>query len=188
MELLLDRLAAGRSELAVDETLELGTTGALSDPAGDPAGPRGPARLEGVLEIDNMDQKVLVHGKLAVRREMDCHRCGQPTQQEYLASLEVLILCQRGRTRTRGRLGAVNEHDSWVIQANRGVVDLREAVREAVFLDEPLLVRCTGDCQAEAAPGREGAKALADDPGRSSDIDPRWEKLRRLRNADDDAE
>lgn len=181
MELLLDRLAPGRSELAVDEALEL-----AGEKRGD--GAPGSAQLKGQLEIDNMDQKVLVHGKLTVRREMDCHRCGQPTQQEYLASLEVLILCQRGRTSTRGRAGAPNEHDNWVIQANRGVVDLREAVREAVFLDEPLLVRCVGECQPEAVLRGNRAESSTDGRERSSDVDPRWDKLRRLRDADDDAE
>jgi uncharacterized metal-binding protein YceD (DUF177 family) len=172
VELYLDRLAPGRSELAVDTSIPLEGQA---------------ARLSGRLSVDNMDQRILVHGSLQVRRTMDCHRCGRPTEQSYAASLEVLILRSPGRGGRQHQPDAPGEEDNWVIHATRGVVDLTQAVREAVFLDEPILIRCGDDCPFEA---KEPANAAAADsePQSTTDIDPRWEKLRRLRQADDDAD
>ena len=174
MELYLDRLAPGRSELAIDESVELEA--------------QGPVLVRGKLAVDNMDQRLLVHGQLEVRRTMDCHRCGRPTEQNYAASLEVLILRSPGRGGRRGERETTGEQDNWVIHATRGVVDLRQAVREAVYLDEPILIRCGDDCPFEAKERVEAATAADADPQPTSHIDPRWEKLRRLREADDDAE
>jgi len=168
MELFLDRLSPGRSELELSESL------ALDEGAGEAEN----ALVRGALAVDNMDQKVLVHGAFEVTRTMECHRCGEPVEQRYEASLELLILRAPGRGRTQ----TVGEQDNWVIHATHGVVDLREAVREAVFLDEPLLVRCAAGCdlEIEKQPTPTGE-------GEPENIDPRWEKLRRLREADEDA-
>jgi uncharacterized metal-binding protein YceD (DUF177 family) len=172
VELYLDRLAPGRSELVVDASIQL----AAADTA----------QLSGRLTVDNMDQRILVHGRLEVHRTMECHRCGRPTEQSYPASLEVLVLRSPGRG---GRLHEpqAGEEDNWVIHATRGVVDLAQAVREAVFLDEPILIRCGDDCPFEATPSVTAAAADSE-PTTTTDIDPRWEKLRRLRQADDDAD
>jgi uncharacterized metal-binding protein YceD (DUF177 family) len=170
MQLYLDRLAPGRSELEVDEWLSLD----------------GPDRalVQGRLAVDNMDQRILVRGELQVRRTMDCHRCGRPSQQDYPAQLELIVLRRPGRAGWLDRPTADEEPDNWVIHASKGVVDLADALREAVVLDEPILIRCGPDCPF----GRERESSSPDRPAASEPSDPRWEKLRRLRDADDDAE
>jgi uncharacterized metal-binding protein YceD (DUF177 family) len=128
--------------------------------------------LRGALQIEAMDQKILVHGEFAVGRTMECHRCSEPSAREYTAQLEVLILCNPLRGRDRDP--AAGGEDSWVIHQQRGIVDLREALREAVFLDEPLHVEC----------GRESClpHEPADAGGEDEDaIDPRWAALNELR-------
>lgn len=161
-ELHLDRLPAGRSTLPLNGKLPMEAVSDGESAASD-------CTVRGELAVDAMDQKVLVHGELQAGRSMDCHRCGRPTQEQYSAEVEILIL----RTPSRGGAGDFEEDDNWVIHQQGGVVDLTRALHEAVVLDEPLHVVCErADCKEEAV----GESAAEDE------IDPRWEKLKRLKD------
>lgn len=171
-ELNLDRLPHGRSELPLDGSLLL---------EGDSPGQMGlgESRLRGALQVDAMDQKILVHGEFRVGRTMACHRCSEPSAREYTAELDVLILCYPLRGSDRDP--AAGGEDSWVIHQQRGIVELSEALREAVFLDEPIHVEC----------GRESCRpfATADAGSEGEDaIDPRWAALKDLRERDESNE
>jgi uncharacterized metal-binding protein YceD (DUF177 family) len=163
-DLNLDRLPSGRSELPIDGSLAL-------DLESDGDGSLGAGEIRGILQVETMDQKILVHGELDVSRTMECHRCSEASRQEYVAQMDVLIL--RNPLRGSDRDPA-SEDDSWVIHQQGGIVDLSEALREAVFLDEPIHVEC----------GRETCLpyASADAEGEDEEtIDPRWAALKDLR-------
>lgn len=166
-DLNLDRLPAGRSQLALGGRLQLEDEG-------------GPMRvgLSGELDVDNMDQKVLVHGGFDVEREARCHRCDRPMRLAYGAELEVLVQ----RNPHSGGEPEDGEEDNWVIRQQGGEVDLAPALAEAVALHEPqhLLCRedCRGLCPRCGIDRNEGECDCVDD-----ELDPRWDALRRLRDA-----
>ena len=165
-QLNLDRLPGGTSSLPIDGTLSIETEG----PGG--AAVTADCAIRGELAVEAMDQKILVHGELAAERSMECHRCSEPTAQSYSADVDILIL----RTPARGGDDGFEKDDNWVIHQQRGVVDLTAALHEAMVLDEPIHVICD---RAECSAG--GFESGLED----GDIDPRWEKLKRLKDGGD---
>ena len=168
VELYLDRLVAGRSELELDDVLVREDLSLHGHPV---AGFR--ARVEGTLDVDCMDQKVLVHGEFTVWREMICDRSGEAFEMAYPAKAEVMILRSPGR----GHETEVSDEDAWVIQQSGGVVLLDDALLEAVVLDEPQRV-VSKDHESDESFG---------DAADENEIDPRWEALRQLRDAEGEA-
>lgn len=170
VELFLDRLQPGRSELDLDDEL-------VREPAvvQGQSVPGVRARVRGTLQVDAMDQKVLVHGEFEAWREMACDLCGEPFEMAYPAEVEILVLRSPGRGERDEEGG---DDDAWVIQQSGGVVDLDDALLEGVVLDEPQRVVSEDHDHTELA-GR--------DAGVEDEIDPRWEALRRLRDEEGEA-
>jgi uncharacterized metal-binding protein YceD (DUF177 family) len=168
VELFLDRLAPGRSEIELDDEL-VREDQVLHGRA--VAGFR--ARVSGALIVDAMDQKILVHGTFDVEREMVCDRCGEPFDMAFPAAVEVMIL------RSPGRGGEEDsDEDGWVIHQSGGIVHLDDALLEAVALDTP---------QRAANPQHEHDEDVGDQAGEDK-IDPRWEALRQLRGEKGESE
>lgn len=164
LEINLHRLKPGRSRLELGDSLSIG----------DEEGARS-YELRGALLVDNMDQKVLVHGSFVVERDMDCHRCGRRFLRSYDADIEVLIL--RSPDRGSGPLGG---EDSWVIHQQGGVVSLVEPLREAAVLHEPQRVLCKEACRGLCPRCGADLNDESCDCG-PEPMDPRWEALKRLR-------
>jgi uncharacterized metal-binding protein YceD (DUF177 family) len=161
VELFLDRLAPGRSEIELDGEL-VREDQVLHGHA--LAGFR--ARIGGALIVDTMDQKILVHGSFDVEREMICDRCGEPFGMAFPVAVEVMILRSPGRGEEED-----SDEDGWVIQQTGGIVDLDDALLEAVALDTP---------QRAVSPQHEHDEEVGDEAD-EEEIDPRWEALRQLR-------
>lgn len=133
-------------------------------------------RVDGELDVDNLDQKVLVHGEFTARRTMVCHRSGEAFELDYPVQAEIVIY----RTPQRGNDAEFGEDDNWVVHQPSGSVDLTEGLLEAVVLDEPQhVVHPDHDQTVHVAIGDAD-----DDEGGDDAIDPRWEALRRLREGD----
>ena len=179
VELNLDRLEPGRSALEFDTVLVREDQVLQGHRV---AGFSVAAR--GELMVDNLDQKVLVHGSFSATREMLCDRSGEPFDLEYPVDVEIIVLRTPGRG-TDADLGQeVGEDDNWVIHQPGGSVDLTEALLEAVVLDEP---------QHVVHPDHENlvSRSVAEDETgtRNEDaeeIDPRWAALKRLRDDETD--
>ncbi len=164
VELFLDRLAPGRTELELDHELEREEQVVQGHVV-----PGLRARVRGALWVDAMDHKILVHGSFTVEREMICDRSGEAFQMAYPAQVEVMIL--RGSMRGGEEMA---DDDSWVIHQSGGIVALDEALLEAIILDEP---------QHVVSPRYEEIPAVeAEDE--EDEIDPRWEALRQLRESE----
>ena len=176
VELNLDRLAPGRSTLEFeadlvreDQVLEGHRIEGFS------------VKVRGELAVDAMDHKILVHGSFRAEREMVCDRCGEPIDLEYPVEIEILVLRQPGRGTDAGRGSEVGEDDNWVIHQPQGVVDLTEALLEAVVLDEPQHVAHPEHAEPVVwSSGNDPAGDAADDG--DEEIDPRWAALRQLRD------
>jgi uncharacterized protein len=165
LEVDLHQLEPGRSELVLDDEL------ALSPDEGAER-----CDLRGVLAVDTMDQKVLVHGTFQVERQMACHRCDRPSRQVYPAEIEVLILRHPRRGRDPEPAG-----DAWVIQQQAGVVQLAVPLVEAVVLHEPQRILCKEDCRGLCPQcGIDRNESTCD--CRTDSLDSRWEALRKLKD------
>lgn len=177
VELHLDRLPPGRSSLELDHEL------VREDQVYQGHRIEGfTARVRGSLDVDNLDQKVLVHGEFSAIRMMVCDRSGEPFELEYPVDIEILVY-RRGQKDSDD--GEVGEGDNWVIQQPGGRVDLTEALLEAVVLEQPQHV-VHPDHEGDPLPGAVTEDRPADG-GTSEEIDPRWEALRRLQEEGSDS-
>jgi uncharacterized metal-binding protein YceD (DUF177 family) len=181
VELNLDRLRPGRTSLEFDAEL-VREDQVLQ-------GHRVPGftvRVRGELGVDVMDQKILVHGGFSATREMICDRSGEPFELEYPVQIEVLILRRPGRGSDADLGRELGEDDNWVIHQPQGVVDLGEALLEAVVLDEPQHVVHPDHREPVALSfGESGTGDIADEA--SETVDPRWAALEKLRDEDEDS-
>ena len=178
IQLSLERLQAGKTELEFDAVLRVLTR---SPGVGPGQGEESEAAVSGTLVVDNMDQKVVISGSFNVTRTMFCHRCAEAVEAAYVARVEITVLCGGVRGRTRDFDGSEDD-DGWTIRQQRGTVELDDAIREAVVLDEPIHVVCaepTGECDR-----RRNDLTRANSSG-EDDIDPRWAALKNLRERDE---
>jgi uncharacterized metal-binding protein YceD (DUF177 family) len=175
VELNLDRLEPGRSALEFDTVLVREDQVLQGH---DVSGFR--AAVRGELAVENMDQKILVHGSFSATREMLCDRSGEPFELEYPVEVDILVLRTPGRGSDAELGQEYGEDDNWVIHQPGGNVDLTEALLEAVVLDEPQHVVHPdhGDLVAFSAAQEEDAETSSD----SEEIDPRWAALKKLRD------
>ena len=168
VELNLDRLEPGRSALELDHRL------VREDQVLQGHRIEGfETRVRGTLDVDNLDQKILIHGEFTARRTMVCHRSGEPFEMDYPVEAEIVVFCNP----QRGSEDAFEEDDNWVVHQTEGVL-------EAVVLDEPQhVVHPDHEEEVRVVAGDADEAESGDDA-----IDPRWEALRRLREGDDGAD
>ena len=180
VELNLDRLEPGRSVLEFDKVLVREDQVFQGHEV-----PGFQVAVRGELSVENMDQKILVHGTFSATREMLCDRTGEPFDLEYPVEVEVIVLRTPGRG-TDAELGQeVGEDDNWVIHQPGGVVDLSEALLEAIVLEEPQhVVHPDHQDQVTVTASQEGTEVRTGED--AEEIDPRWEALRALRDDDND--
>lgn len=171
VELHLDRLPTGRSKFELDHVL------VRADQNFEGHRIEGfTAYVSGALDVDEMDQKVLIHGEFTARRTMECHRSGESFELSYPVQVEIIVYRLPGR----GGTEEIESDDNWIIHQPSGPVDLTEALLEAVVLDEPQHVvhpdYADAPLERVLEAGDEDAEESGDEP-----LDPRWEALRRLR-------
>jgi len=170
VELNLDRLERGRSVLSFDTEL------VREAPESSELGVR--VAVVGELAVDDMDQRILVHGAFQARQSTVCDRCNRNFELVTPAELELMIL----RNPSRG--GEVEDtEDAWIIQQQRGIISLDLALLEAVNLAEPqkLLCRedCKGLCPTCGVDWNETSCECTHD-----EVDSRWAALEKLKDED----
>ncbi len=164
LELDLNRLKPGRGRLDLDDEL-VGSADGVPD-----------CRVLGSLHVDNMDQKILIHGEFGVVRSLKCDRCSKGFEQSYQAEIEVMVLRSQGRGRIR-----TTDEDAWVVSQQRGNVSLADPLREAAVLHEPQQVICRDDCRGLCV--QCGIDLNVDSCDcETEEVDPRWAALKRLRD------
>ena len=166
VELNLDRLKPGRTSLELDHELRRPERRVQGHVV-----PGLQVRVLGELRVDAMDQKILMHGEFTAEREMVCDRSGETFRMQYPVTIEVLILRSPGRGTE-----SVAQEDSWVIHQQGGIVDLDEALMEAVVLDEPQHV-----VSPELRDRDEPVEWVLGEPDEDESTDPRWDALKKLR-------
>jgi len=150
-------LEGGHAELTVDEDVSLRDF-----------------RFDGTLSRDGEDCRV--RGSLSGKAASACDRCLTPFDHRITVELEA-------RGAIAGNAGPASEEEvaDGVIRltCEHGTLDLADAFRAAVILDEPIKNLCREDCRGlcpVCGANRNESECGCDSPRR----DPRWDALRDL--------
>ena len=148
-----------RISRTVPAPADLGLGGVVGVPAG--------ADLELDVRLESVMEGVLVSGTAAARTEGECVRCLDPVVGDVAVELQELYgYPDRVLDGARADGELVLDGD---------LIDLDQAVRDAVVLALPRAPLCRDDCPGLCV--QCGAR-LADDPGHAhSTTDPRWAAL-----------
>jgi len=158
MILDLDRHPSGRSELALDGTLDLG----LAD------GRPETARVSGTAVVQNLESRVLVSGTLEAEGTAECGRCLEDFTLKWDVPLDVMVLRDVDTDETEG--------ETLLILQQKGEVDLRETLRECAILGYPQAAVCRTDCKGLCPEcGIDRNRDTCD--CEKEDVDPRWAGL-----------
>jgi len=129
------------------------------------------AKVEGLLMVDNLENRFHIKGKVKATGDAQCGRCLETFSYAWNAFVEITILRNIDRDGEQG--------DTVVLHQSRGLVDLSEAVTECVTLAFPLTVYCREDCKGLCTTcGIDLNKQSCDCT--EEDIDPRWAALDNL--------
>ena len=125
--------------------------------------------LELDLRMESVVEGVLVTGAVSAEAQGECSRCLQPLRQPVDVHLTELYAYPQSTTEQ------TTEEDE-VRRVDGDLIDLTEAVTDALVLELPLQPRCAEDCAGLCA--ECGVRLAIAEPGHGHEtIDPRWAAL-----------
>ena len=125
--------------------------------------------LELDLRMESVVEGVLVTGAVSAEAQGECSRCLQPLRQPVDVHLTELYAYPESTTEQ------TTEEDE-VRRVDGDLIDLTEAVTDALVLELPLQPRCAEDCAGLCA--ECGVRLAIAEPGHGHEtIDPRWAAL-----------
>jgi len=158
MKLDLDRTDIGFSEISISGQLELDW---------DENRP-GQVSLNGDLRVNNLEQRVLLIGKLAAQGQCTCARCLEPFDLVWDVPVEIMVLRDIDTDEGQG--------DTLILHQNTGEVDLGEALHESLVLAYPAATICRPECKGICPQcGLDLNKETCE--CQDDDVDPRWAGL-----------
>lgn len=135
--------------------------------------------LTGTVTMLRTRKGILVGGKLQTTLLGTCRRCLEPTEVQAEVNLEEEFY-------SVARIGEVpvetvpeEEQDDALLINDRHILDLREVVRQALWLSGSMDTLCRPDC-AGLCPHCGGNRNLGECTCEETVIDPRWAALRAL--------
>lgn len=136
--------------------------------------PGSDVRLD--LLLESVIDGVLVTGTVAYDASGVCSRCLDPLQEARSTSLSELYLWSPPDEQ--------DPDDDPLPVVAAGLIDLSDAVRDAIVLDVPLAPVCDDNCPGLCA---ECGARMADDPQHRHQVaDPRWQALAAWQDPADD--
>lgn len=125
--------------------------------------------LELDLRMESVVEGVLVTGTVSAQAEGECSRCLQPLQEPMQVHLTELYAYPDSAT------DQTTESDE-IRRVTNDLIDLTEAITDAVVLELPLQPLCTDDCAGLCA--ECGVRLAIAGPGHGHEtMDPRWAAL-----------
>lgn len=113
-------------------------------------------------------------GRLSGESQQECRRCLTPVTAPVQAEVHVLFATPGGEDD--------DDPDVYPVGGAQGdVIDLRPAVREQWLLEVPPFVQCRPDCKGLCP--KCGADLNSGACSCASDVDPRWDALRKTRGS-----
>jgi len=138
---------------------------------------KGPAEVSGTLVLKG--KRLLLHGRLVARAEVDCDRC--------LALVEVPVEAQFSLqyvTRLEyesSQAVELDEADMTISVYDGEAIDLDEMVSEQLLLEIPERALCREDCKG-LCPTCGADRNIRECTCESAEIDPRWAALKNCRS------
>jgi uncharacterized protein len=140
---------------------------------------QGMVRLE--ADVDRMRDQLTIQGTVRGQALGECGRCTGPLEHELTAVL-LVIADLRGSDAPQDE--AALEQEGSILYHDGLILDLTDPVREALILEEPLVVRCRPDCRGLCPVCGKDLNTGSCDCQRDM-TDPRWSSLAKLRKETD---
>ncbi len=144
------------------------------DPDLDPVQP-----IEGWIRLMRTSQGVLASGTLRTVLQMECSRCLEPCEVEVEIELEEEFRPTVPISDAPVDLVPEEERDDALIIDEHHILDLREVVRQGIWLAAPMEALCRVDC-AGLCSRCGGNRNLGECTCKEPAIDPRWAALQSL--------
>ena len=123
-------------------------------------------------------KRVLLHGRLAARVEVDCDRCLQPVDVPVDAQFSLQYITRLEYDSSQAV--ELEETDLTVSVFDSESIDIDELVREQVLLAVPERTLCRADCKG-LCPACGADRNLKPCGCGGAETDPRWAALKNLR-------
>ena len=144
---------------------------------GDSLRPLKPAEFHG--QMQRLEGKAHIRGKLTADIETSCSRCLEPVKRHLeIAFDDVFVDASEETTVSETELEEVDLNESLVVD---GKVDMADVIREQILLATPEQVYCNDDCKGLCPKCGEN-RNLIDCDCADDEIDPRWAALKDLRS------
>ena len=135
--------------------------------------------LEGSIALMRTSQGILVTGKLQTRLRMPCQRCLEPADVDVELDLEEEFLPVARIANAPVDDVPEEEYDEALLIDEHHMLDLREVIRQGLWLAAPSQVLCRPDC-AGLCPVCGGNHNLKECHCDEVILDPRWVDLQAL--------
>jgi uncharacterized protein len=139
--------------------------------------PLGP--LVGSIALMRTSQGILVTGKLRTTLRMTCRRCLEPADVDVELDLEEEFYPVARIADAPVDDVPDEEHDEALLIDEHHILDLREVIRQGLWLTAPAQVLCRPDC-AGLCPTCGGNHSLKECHCDEAILDPRWAALQAL--------
>jgi uncharacterized protein len=135
--------------------------------------------LQGSVALLRTTQGILVTGSLRTRLQVECRRCLEPYEADVQIDLEEEFLPSiRIDGAPIDEVPAEDRDEALLIDADH-ILDLKEVVRQDLWLQLPMEGVCRPDC-AGLCPRCGGNRNLGECNCEEAPIDPRWAALQAL--------
>jgi uncharacterized protein len=152
------------------------------DPELDPLAP-----LVGWVSLMRSSQGILVTGLLRTRIQTTCLRCLEPVDIEIELDLEEEFYPAVRINDVHLDDVAEEEQDAALLIDDHHILDLREVIRQGLWLAVPMEAICSPDC-AGLCPQCGGNRNLGECQCVETSLDPRWAVLQGLLTIDQDSQ
>ena len=135
--------------------------------------------LTGAIKLMRTSQGILVTGRLRTRIRTACRRCLEPADVDVELDLEEEFypVVQIGNAPVDDVLD--EDYDESLLIDELHILDLREVLRQGLWLAVPMEALCSPDC-AGLCPQCGGNRNLGECSCQDAVIDPRWAALQTL--------
>jgi len=137
------------------------------------------APLVGSIKLMRTSQGILATGKLRTSLRLACHRCLEPMVGEVELELEEQFYPLAHFAEASLDDVPEEDQDEALVINEHHVLDLREVIRQGLWLAEPMEALCSPDCEG-LCPRCGGNRNLGECECEDAILDPRWAVLQTL--------
>jgi uncharacterized protein len=135
--------------------------------------------IEGWIRLMRTSQGILASGTLRTVLQMECSRCLEPCEVEVEIELEEEFRPTVPISDAPVDIVPEEEWDDALVIDEHHILDLREVIRQGIWLAAPMEALCRVDC-AGLCPHCGGNRNLGECTCEEPAIDPRWAALQSL--------